>query len=327
MPLTVQQITTFQIKILSWYIENKRDLPWREIPFDPIAKQRDPYKILVSEVMSQQTQLSRVVPKYEEWLKRFPTVQSLAEAPIRDVLLQWSGLGYNSRALRLQQTVKKIHESRFKKHDSIGGNFPRTYNELIKLPGIGEYTANALLCFAFNEHVAVVDTNVRKVILTELGQNHPERAKRVEGSQEISKKDSSPAQQNQNDKNVLTEKEIKEIAKQLLPRDKVLRLRSGRSLKATAYEWNQALMDYAATVLKKEKIAIPKQSAFKTSNRYYRGQTVKLLVQTDKISVTDLWQYFQEKNPIEKEKLKGIISQMEKEGLLIYSHGNLTLLG
>src|SRR5258708_21802089 len=135
MDLTPLQITSFQDKILTWYTVNKRDLPWRHT--------HDPYKILLSEIMSQQTQISRVIPKYDKWLKELPTIQSLANAPLARVLGLWSGLGYNRRALYLQQTAKIIVQK-------YCNCFPETMQELKKLPGIGEYTASAVLCFAFN---------------------------------------------------------------------------------------------------------------------------------------------------------------------------------
>src|SRR6266702_3590233 len=149
--ITDAKIAAFQTYILNWYHENQRDLPWR--------KTRDPYAILISEVMSQQTQLSRVVPKYEAWMKKFPTVQDLAQSSVAEVLEYWSGLGYNRRALNLKKAAEKnIHK--------FSGIFQQNEKDLISLPGIGTYTARAVLCFAFDQQVAVVDTNVRKVILT-----------------------------------------------------------------------------------------------------------------------------------------------------------------
>src|SRR6185312_9779538 len=106
--LSSKQILSFQKEILEWFEKNKRDLPWR--------KSRDPYAILVSEVMLQQTQVSRVIPKYKAWMGKFPTLKSLADASTRDVLLFWSGLGYNRRALylkRLAQELVKNHKSTF----------------------------------------------------------------------------------------------------------------------------------------------------------------------------------------------------------------------
>lgn len=241
MEIKQKDILTFQTEILSWYEKQKRDLPWR--------KTRDSYKILVSEVMLQQTQVSRVIPKYKAWLEAFPTVAALASAKTSDVLRLWSGLGYNRRALNLQKTALIIS----KEHKGI---WPREVEQLKKLPGIGEYTARAVLCFAFGEQIAVVDTNVRRVILTHLAQNYAEPYAKQRGKEIASVASGDLA---------MTEKEIQEIADRLLPRGK-------------AYEWNQALMDYSAAILKKEKIQIPKQSRFIGSNRYYRGKILKTLL-------------------------------------------------
>jgi A/G-specific adenine glycosylase len=151
MQLTSSEIRKFHKKILEWYAVHKRDLPWRHT--------RDPYKILVSEIMLQQTQVPRVIPKYEIWLEKLPTIESLAKAKTSEVLSLWSGLGYNRRALNLKKTAEIIG-------NVYKGNFPDKEKELLKLPGIGKYTARAILSFAFDKQVAVVDTNVRKVILT-----------------------------------------------------------------------------------------------------------------------------------------------------------------
>jgi A/G-specific adenine glycosylase len=147
-----KEIQQFQKKILEWYAINIRDFPWRQ--------DRNPYHILISEVMSQQTQISRVVPKYEAWLEKFPTIEALAAAKISEVLAAWSGLGYNRRALFLKKAAEVIVQT-------YDGKFPQDEKSLRSLPGIGEYTARALLCFAFDQQIAVVDTNVRKVILVE----------------------------------------------------------------------------------------------------------------------------------------------------------------
>lgn len=161
-----KQITALQQEILDWYAKNKRDLPWR--------RTRDPYAILISEVMLQQTQVGRVIQKYEEWMDVFPTITALAQASTRDVLLHWSGLGYNRRALYLKKLAEGVVGLR-------GGLFPRSEKELMALPGIGQYTARAILCFAFDEQIAVVDTNVRKVILTKSNdiQDNPKEIQKI----------------------------------------------------------------------------------------------------------------------------------------------------
>jgi A/G-specific adenine glycosylase len=143
-------IPTFQKHILAWYRKNQRSMPWR--------KTHDPYKILVSEIMLQQTQVSRVIPKYKEFLAAFPTVQTLAKAPEKKLLKVWSGLGYWRRARFLKETAKVVVKD-------YGGKFPHTPQELITLPGIGPYTAGAVACFAFNNPTAFIDTNIRRVYL------------------------------------------------------------------------------------------------------------------------------------------------------------------
>ena len=135
--------------LLSWFKENARDLPWR--------RTRDPYAILVSEVMLQQTQVDRVLPYYTRFLERFPTVQALAAGPTADVIRIWSGLGYNRRAVNLQRAARAVV-------DEQGGAFPEDPADLKKLPGIGAYTAGAIAAFAYERDVAFLDTNMRRVI-------------------------------------------------------------------------------------------------------------------------------------------------------------------
>ncbi len=284
-----QKIVDFQNLILEWYQKNQRDLPWRET--------REPYKILISEVMSQQTQLSRVVPKYEAWLEKFPTVQSLAKAKVAEVLQYWSGLGYNRRALNLKKTAEIISE---KYH----GKFPEDEKELVSLPGIGQYTARAVLCFAFDQQIAVVDTNVRKVILTQLL-----NSEKVE-KQNLRLSDSKDSLENKID-----DKKMYEIATQLLPIGK-------------AYEWNQALMDYSAAMLKKEKIPIPKQSKFHGSRRYYRGQILKLLLQKKKVAIQDVGLLIK-KDYIDNEKewLQKLLDELAAEGFIIIKNSTIRLAG
>jgi A/G-specific adenine glycosylase len=129
-------------QLLAWYAEHGRDLPWR--------KTHDPYAILVSEVMLQQTQAARVVPRWLAWLERWPTVQALASAPTADVIREWQGLGYNRRAVSLQRAARVVSET----------GWP---DELTELPGVGPYTAAAVACFALGLDVLPVDVNVRRV--------------------------------------------------------------------------------------------------------------------------------------------------------------------
>ncbi len=140
----------FRKTIWEYYTSNKRSFPWR--------KTRDPYKILVSEVMLQQTQALRVAPKYKSFLKKFPTTRVLAKAELSDVLKEWQGLGYNRRALYLKHCAEKI-ESDF------NGKFPKDFKILCSLPGIGLATAGDIMAFAWNIPVVVIETNIRSVFI------------------------------------------------------------------------------------------------------------------------------------------------------------------
>jgi A/G-specific adenine glycosylase len=146
---TIQDdVEAFQEKVMNWWAENARDLPWRQDP--------SPYKVLVSEVMLQQTQVSRVVPKFEEFLAVYPTVESLAKAKTKQLLKVWSGLGYNRRAIWLREAAQQIVERK---------EFPQNVRDLQSLKGIGSYTSRSILIFAFNKDLAAVDTNIRRVLI------------------------------------------------------------------------------------------------------------------------------------------------------------------
>ena len=136
-------------RVLGWYRQHGRDLPWR--------KSSDPYHSLVAEFMLQQTGVGRVLPVYASFLERFPTLAVLADAPVADVIRAWSGMGYNRRAINLQRAARVIVEEH-------GGGVPRDPRVLETLPGIGRYTAAAIACFAYRRPVAVVDTNIRRVL-------------------------------------------------------------------------------------------------------------------------------------------------------------------
>jgi A/G-specific adenine glycosylase len=188
--------------LLAWYAaEGRATLPWRHT--------RDPYAILVSEVMLQQTQVERVLPKYHAFLEQFPTLTDLAAAPVADVIRAWAGLGYNMRAIRLHEIARQAVER-------YGGTLPGTLEELQRLKGIGRYTAGAIACFAFGLPVATVDTNIRRVLW------------RVFRGVEPAVWPAESAFQRQ----------MLEIAEWALPQEP----------QSAAYDWQQALFDLGATV-------------------------------------------------------------------------------
>ncbi|MGH9347155.1 MAG: A/G-specific adenine glycosylase [Vicinamibacterales bacterium] len=139
----------FRSRLLAWYRANGRDLPWR--------KTGDPYHILVSEVMLQQTQVDRVLPKYREWLERYPSLAHLAQAPLDDVAQTWRPLGYNVRPRRLH-AIARESVTRY------GGTLPSDEETLRSFKGIGAYTAGAIRSFAFRQRAAILDTNVARVL-------------------------------------------------------------------------------------------------------------------------------------------------------------------
>lgn len=178
--------------LISWYEENARDLPWR--------RTRDPWWVLVSEVMLQQIQVKRAIPFYESFLARFPTPRALADAPLADAIRVWGDLGRYKRVVNLHRTARILVKE-------FGGEVPSAPGELVKLPGIGPYTAGAVACFAFERDVAFLDTNMRRVLhRLFFGLKDPKAT---------------------------TERELLSIAAELVP--------PGR-----AWGWNQALMEAGA---------------------------------------------------------------------------------
>ncbi len=242
------QLRKFEKEVWDYYTENKRDLPWR--------RTTDPYHILVSEVMLQQTQVSRVILKYQEFIKKFPTIKSLAKATKAEVLTLWQGLGYNRRALFLKKTCETLFTESLNQHLK-SPRFPKTREELLRLPGIGQSTAGALLAFAFNTPIPFIETNIRAVFLYF-----------------FFKKSSS-----------VSDIHILELLQETL---------NHKKQKENPREWYYALYNYG-TMLKaklgKKKTDLHKQSKhyntqskFKGSNREIRGIILRLLTKHEKLS-------------------------------------------
>ncbi|MGD9397706.1 MAG: Fe-S cluster assembly protein HesB [Candidatus Thorarchaeota archaeon] len=258
MELKQNEVAAFQTKIMAWWKENGRDLPWRRDP--------SPYNVLVSEVMLQQTQVSRVIPKYNEFLETFPTIESLAKAETKHLLQVWSGLGYNRRALWLKEAARQILER---------GEFPRSVNELKELKGIGPYTSRSILIFAFNNDLAAVDTNIRRVLI-------------ASGFADESMK----------------EKDLQDVANRIL-------------LKGRSRDWHNALMDYGSAVMTSSITGIAptsKQPCYNGSSRQIRGELIRLLTQSEKVSISDLRSSLD--CDVELSELERILNRLVSDGLV-----------
>jgi A/G-specific adenine glycosylase len=147
--ISPEQLDAVQQRLLAWYAQHGRDLPWR--------RTRDPYAVLVAEIMLQQTQVDRVIPFWHAWLAAFPSLSELAAASRADVIRAWQGLGYNLRAVRLHEIARQVVAE-------YAGQLPRSLDGLLRLKGIGRYTAGAVACFAYELPVSMVDTNVQRVL-------------------------------------------------------------------------------------------------------------------------------------------------------------------
>jgi A/G-specific adenine glycosylase len=152
MVVSERKIRAFQNKVFSFYRRHKRDLPWR--------KTTDPYKILLSELMLQQTQVNRVVNYYKHWIKRWPTIHNLAAASRAEVLKAWMGLGYNTRAVHLHKAAQKIV-------NEFHGDVIKAMEQYKEIPGVGRYTAHAVQIFSTNKDLVTVDTNIRRILINE----------------------------------------------------------------------------------------------------------------------------------------------------------------
>jgi A/G-specific adenine glycosylase len=227
--ISEKKIQNFQTKLFEWYKNNKRDFPWR--------KTTNPYYIHISEMMLQQTQAQRVIPYYQKFIKTYPTLQDLAKANKKDLLILWQGLGYNTRVLRLQHACQEI----IKHHNST---YPTSQTSLLTLPGIGPYTAGAICAFAYNLDVAVVDTNIRRILIGEFDLHE-----------------------------TLSEKQLQEIALQILPK--------GQSREWYNALMDYGALEFTA---KKTKISsLSKQGTFKGSTREARSKLLKYLLEHNQI--------------------------------------------
>jgi A/G-specific adenine glycosylase len=281
------------LDILIWYTKNGRDLPWRHT--------NDPYQVLVSEIMLQQTQVSRGIEKWHEFLQAFPTVQHLATASTADVITVWKGLGYNRRALFLQKTAQAVVTN-------YGGIFPKDLNALKALPGVGDYTARAVLSFAFDEPVPMMDTNHRKLYMRVFFDDWVGDRELLEKADEVI------------------------VFLQTLDRDGKTPPNLPYKGRDITWHWNQAIMDFMSAVARNDadpfvqrfivtypEITDPKKKTkkksipFKQTDRYIRGRIIDRLRADGMVSKRAMQSQLSE---FPKERIDKNIINLVSEGLI-----------
>jgi A/G-specific adenine glycosylase len=266
--MTSRQIEQFQNTVLNYYNTHKRKMAWRDIS--------NPYKIFVSEMMLQQTQVERVKIKYAEFIKKFPTLHSVAEAPTSEVLKVWQGLGYNRRALFIKKSCEEI----ISKHKGV---FPKDFTTLQTLPGIGPSTAGALCAFAYNQPVFFIETNVRAVILHFFFKN----------------------------KENVSDKEVMDVLKKVTPT-----IISSRNWYYALYDYGTFLKKTLGikkkTSLHKQSKHYNKQSKFEGSFRQKRANVLKIKLTNPNISDTDIISKLQ----INEQELGDVLDALTKDGLI-----------
>ncbi len=288
MSITKNTLSKFHTTVMDYYTQHARhDLPWR--------KNTSAYYVIVSEIMLQQTQVERVIPFFKNWIQLFPNFKQLATASQIDVLRAWKGLGYNSRALRLQKLAQVVTSE-------YAGKIPKDKKLLEKLPGIGPYTAGAVMAFVYDTPVVMIETNIRRVFLHHFFNTEKES---------ISK--------NIHDRDILS------LIEKTLPEKNI-------------QEWYWALMDYGSFLGRELKHHgkkynpntnsrhYTKQSVFKGSDRQIRGQILEILLQskTEKISLSKLCKELKDLSG-DFERIEIIVDSLEKENFL-YITGEYVVL-
>ena len=251
---------------MEYYGEHGRhDLPWR--------KKQTPYHVLVSEIMLQQTQVDRVIPFFKSWMKSFPTITKLAVAKQSDVLKHWKGLGYNSRALRLQKCAQIIVRE-------YKGRIPKTYNQLLTLPGVGPYTAAAIMNFAYDTWTPLIETNIRRIFI------HHFFANKIN----------------------ISDAEIMEMV------DIVGYYESPRVWCAALMDYGSTLPKIVAHNPNTRSVHYVKQSAFRGSDREIRGKILDILLQAKNHKISEMKLFKELGNEIER--YKKILTDLKKEGFI-----------
>ena len=259
----------FLNELFAWWEQNKRILPWRET--------KDPYKIMVSEFMLQQTQVNRVVDKYNIFVSKYSNLESLAKSKKVDLLKLWQGLGYNRRALWLKDAAIEILKM---------GRFPSEKEELIKLKGVGEYTSRAIPIFAFNKDYAAVDTNIKKILLSE------NFIHRDDG-----------------------EKEIQRLADKLMPKGNSRNFHNAMMDLGSSEKYKNTIH------VNRKKI-----QKFKNSDRQVRGKIISFLVNNPIINYDTLFKEIKKDMIyFDKLRFDKIIEKLEKDKLITFDGKKITI--
>jgi A/G-specific adenine glycosylase len=272
MRISIQKILGFQTKIFLWWEKNRRDLLWR--------RTHDPYQIFISEVMLQQTQVTRVLPIYLKFISKFPTVNALSHAPISDVLKAWKGMGYNRRALYLKKAAGEI----VKKYDGI---FPDDEKILLTLPGVGKYTARAILVFAYRKDISLIDTNIRQIITHFFFDDGKQK-----------------------------EKDIEEIATQLVP--------VGKSWEWHQALMDYGALALRGDVKPSKKTKKHEKVPFRESDRFFRGRIIDALREKS-YSELELIEFMIENHGKNGEFFNRILTGLEKDDLIKRKQGRISL--
>jgi len=259
--------------VMNHYHEHGRHhLPWR--------KQITPYRVVVSEIMLQQTQVDRVIPLFNAWMKQFPSWRALADAPQSKVLRVWKGLGYNSRALRLQKLAQLITKE-------YKGKLPKTYDQLVTLPGIGPYTAGAVCAFAYNEYIPIIETNIRRIFIHYFFKDAHE----------------------------VTDTEILSVI------DDIGIIENPREWYAALMDYGSTLPKIVRHNPNTKSRHYTKQSTFKGSDRQLRGQILALLLEKQTVAKDVLFKQLGRAT----KRYQTIIDHMEKEGFVQQTKNRVTL--
>ena len=278
MKLSKRRIQKLQKHIFLWWRKHRRNLPWRQT--------HNPYRIVVSEIMLQQTQVSRVLLRYAEFIKAFPTVQKLSKATPAAVLRIWKGMGYNRRALYLHKMAKTVMAE-------YGGKFPKSEKLLTKLPGLGTYTARAVLVFAYRQELAAVDTNIRKIITHFFFDDTPQK-----------------------------EKIIQEAAAVVMPKGKSWEWHQALMDYGALELYNLKRPERLSRAKSRDsrRTSIP----FKDSNRFFRGRIIDMLREKDMKELELIDEYIGKYDRSE-DFILSIIAGLQKDALVVRKNGIISL--